>query len=144
MGAVVNTELGLSLLEVCANGLFTELKQLRGFTDWVPDRQQPENGELTGRQRRSLTNAANLRSDKLLQTDGRECRSHEKDRASLLREPLRQHIAGPIGHHPTPTDGTVQTIAHAVLQRQLEWPAVYAQRIYHAHQFRHREWCKRH
>ena len=77
VASVVNAEFGLRLLEVAANSFSTQFKKIRGFSDWVPDRQQSQHGKFTCSQRRALTDPAHLRSDKFLQTHGSKRRPHE-------------------------------------------------------------------
>ena len=93
MGAVVNSKFGLGLLEVAANGLLAEFEQLRDFADLVPDRQHPEYGKLSRRQCGAPTDRANLRSNKILQANGTESCSHEKDRALLFRQAATARFA---------------------------------------------------
>src|SRR5690606_8994102 len=134
MGPVVSLELRLRFLDMGAHRLLAELERLGNLREWLAERQGAQNCKLTRCERRGASQPVCPGRDDSLQADGRERRTHDEHCTGLWREALREDMAGPEAQDPSSTHRTRERVSDAVLQRELEWPPVMAERLQHPHQ----------
>jgi hypothetical protein len=66
MGAIVNAELGFCILQVAAYRFFAKLETFRGLSDALPNREQAQHRQLSGREPHSLAESSHQRADESL------------------------------------------------------------------------------
>src|SRR2546423_96387 len=109
---------------MAADSFFAQAERLCGFLHRQANRCLPQNRLLSRRQARAPTNALCIVTNQSFQANGGRAGRHMQQATRLLCEAIAKHSRRPECHYPSSANWARVPVAHAMLQGQLEGPAI--------------------